>query len=154
MGNSDAIWANFDFLGSTACDHSAVISETPQLRRGMDDGAVKGEHAIKGILTFRLRRNGGRRSESRHGLLTCPPARHALGGAVAAAITRGAKVGTALEDLARYPDVAAAGLIAVGLRPAAGVLRYATRFGRVSRVACRPEVVVHSQTLPIMSYSP
>src|SRR5262249_35091303 len=63
--------------------------------------------------------------------------RVARGRAIPAAVVRRAEMRTALQNLARNPDVRLAGVVARGFRPAARVLRNAARLRRVGFVPGR-----------------
>src|SRR5580658_2523019 len=62
------------------------------------------------------------------------------GGLVAAAIIRRAQMRAALEHLAGDADLRLAWVVALGLRPAARILRHAARFSRLRRMARGPEI--------------
>src|SRR5262245_34419002 len=62
------------------------------------------------------------------------------GGAVAAAIVRRAEMRSAFQHLAGNSDLRLAGVVALRLRSAAWIVRYAAGLRRVGRMAARPEV--------------
>ena len=75
----------------------------------------------------------------------------ARGGPVAAAIVRRAQMRAAFQHLAGNADFRLARIVALGLRPAARILRHAARLGASAGWRVDQKSVVHSQTLPIMS---
>ena len=78
----------------------------------------------------------------------------ARGRTVAAAVVGRAQVRAALDDLARNAGRRTALAVAVGLAPAARVVRYAAGVGRIRGMPGGYQSAVHSQTLPIMSNRP
>ena len=75
------------------------------------------------------------------------------GGPVAQAVAVGAEERAALDHLARDPELRLRGVVAASTLPPRGLSAH-SRLVRVVRMAGAYQSLVHSQTLPAMSYRP